>query len=120
LIGNSYRVVYSVTTNNGLRVSSPRYRVTQKRSINPELEANLLVALNYDNGYVDLSLKSVADILTVEELATGFFIVSRACADTNFTVWDEIYRFKLVSQFPTLHLCKDFTIEQGKTYQYSI
>lgn len=120
LIGNSYRVVYSVTTNNGLRVSSPRYRVTQKRSINPELEANLLVTLNYDNGYVDLSLKSVADILTVEELATGFFIVSRACADTNFTVWDEIYRFKLVSQFPTLHLCKDFTIEQGKTYQYSI
>ena len=63
------------------------------------------------DGYIDISLKSVVDLPTVEELATGFFIVSRSCADTNYTVWDEVYRFKLVSQFPTLHLCKDFTIE---------
>lgn len=120
LVGSSYRVVYTVITNNNLKVSSPRYRVTQKRSIDPELKAKLLVSLNYNNGYIDIALKSVVDLPTIEELTTGFFIVSRACADTNYTVWDEIYRFKLVSQFPTLHLCKDFTIEQGKTYQYSI
>jgi hypothetical protein len=75
------------------------------------LSAQLLVSLNYDNGYISVDLKSLSDIMTINELVTGFFIVSRASEDTNYSVWEEVHRFKLTAQFPTLHLCKDFTIE---------
>jgi hypothetical protein len=55
-----------------------------------------------------------------ENLVTGSFIISKSCEDTNYSIWEEVYRFKLISQIPTMHLCKDFTIEQGKNYIYSL
>jgi hypothetical protein len=97
-------------------MSSPRYRVTQKQSISPELNATLHASLNYDNGYIDINLKAKS----IEELASGFFIVVRACDDSDYTVWEEIHRFSLMAQIATRHLYRDFTIEQGKNYVYGV
>jgi hypothetical protein len=81
----------------------------QKKSVNPEMDASVQVSLNYENGYVGIKL--VAAPSEEIQLVTGSFIVTRACEDTNFSVWDEIHKFKLVAQVPTLFLCKDFTVE---------
>jgi len=53
-------------------------------------------------------------------MVSGFFILSRACENTNYSVWDEVHRFSLINQIPTRHLYKDFTVEQGKKYIYAI
>ena len=115
-LGETYRIEYKVITINGLTVSSPRYRLTQKQSINPEIDVSLLANLNYENGYVDIDLKTNNS----NQLSTGFFIVSRACEDSDYKVWDEVFRFSLASQLANLHLCKDFTVEQGKNYIYGL
>ena len=115
-IGETHRVEYIVTTVNNLIVKSPKYRITQKKSISPELNASVNVSLNYNNGYINIDLKAN----NKEELSTGFFIVSRACENSNYQVWEEIHRFSLIAQEATRHLCKDFTIEQGKNYIYAV
>lgn len=118
--GRTYYIEYVVTTTNGLVVSSPRYRITQKKSINPDLNATIFATLNYDNGYVEVSVVSNEATDVSEQLVTGSFIISRACEDTDYLEWDEIHRFSLNAQVPTMQLCKDFTVEQGKHYLYSI
>jgi hypothetical protein len=50
--------------------------------------------LNYDNGYVDINMRAP---LESTELASGFFIVARACEDTNFTVWEEMHKFSIIA-----------------------
>lgn len=115
-----FGIKYTVITTNGLIASSPMYRISQKKSINPELNATLNAKLNYENGYINLSLESILIENEVAKLASGSFIIARACEDTNYTVWEEIHRFTLNSQIPTLQICKDFTVEQGKKYTYSL
>jgi hypothetical protein len=92
----------------------------QKLSIDPEIDAILSASVNYDNGYVAINLVGNKDDEGMEKLATGAFLLSRACADTNYSTWDEISRFKLAAQFPSRQLWKDFTAEQGKSYRYSL
>lgn len=116
----SYRIIYTVTTANNLTISSPKYKIMQKVSIPPEMEATLTANLNYDNGYIVVNLIGSRDNYNIEIPVTGSFLLCRSSEDSNFTKWDEISRFKLIAQFPTRELWKDFTVEQGKQYQYAI
>lgn len=116
----TYYIQYSVTTVNNLIVSSPQYKITQRKSIDPELKAEVHVDLNYDNGYINVNLVAIPNDDGAIDLVTGSFILARASEDTNYGVWEEIYNFKLTSQVPTFTLYKDFSIEQGKNYIYSI
>lgn len=115
-LNQTYTVKYTVITNNGLEVSSKSYRIMQKPSIDPELNVTAYATLNYDNGYVDVGIKAI----NIGELASGFFIIVRSSQDSNFTEWEEVYRFHLTAQIPTKHLYRDFTVEQGKRYCYGI
>ena len=119
-IDQSYRIKYTVNTINGLKISTPRYRIMQKLSIDPELKATLSVSSNYENGYININLIGKKDDAGLEEPATGAFLLTRACEDSNYTIWDEISRFKLASQIPSRELWRDFTTEQGKNYIYSL
>ena len=112
--GVSYYIQYTVTTINGLQISSPRYKIKQKDTIMSELKANLVAELNYDNGYVDLKLQS--DSLS---LYTGAFCITRAKVSDIYN-WEEIYRFYISNKEANINLFKDFTVEQGETYIYSI
>lgn len=119
-IDASYRIKYSITTMNGLEVSTPRYRIVQKASLQAEIQATLEISMNEDNGYIDVNLIGVKDAQGLETLATGAFLLSRSSEESNYTQWDEISRFKLAAQPPTRRLWQDFTIKQGKKYRYSI
>lgn len=119
LTGDIYKIKYTITTINKLTLSTPRYRIMQKPSINPEIKAALEVSLNYDNGYIQVRLDG-EKVNGIEDPVSGAFLLSRACEDSNYQIWDEITRFKLTSEIPSRQVWKDFTVEQGKTYRYSL
>ena len=119
-IDQSYYIQYSIKTINNLDLSTPRYRVMRKTSINPEIQASIQATLNFENGYVDINLIGTKNQYDLETSVTGAFLVSRACSDNDFKIWDEISRFKLQAQNPSRWLWRDFTVEQGKTYKYAI
>ena len=116
-----YRLQYTVTTVNGLTVSTPAYRIMQKRSINPELKADLIAENNFDNGYISLRLEGKINPEDgLEYTATGDYKILRASEEDNYTTWTEILKFNLYGEKPSRWLWKDFTAKQGVHYRYGI
>lgn len=114
-----YQIEYKVTTVNGLRASSGRYDIIQRPSVNADLDVDLCANLNYENGYVDLKLQAKS-MNAPEQIYAGSFVMTRASEDSEYSVWQEIKRFKLNTRATSLDLWRDFTIEQGKSYIYAI
>ena len=117
--GKIYKIIYSVITTNGLEINSYPYLIQQQRSLLTELKGKLIASLNYDEGYIDISFKGYVDENGVEEIGNGSFLLSREDS-INPGVWEELYRFSFQYESPTKTIFRDFTIEQGKTYTYSI
>ena len=118
---NFYYIKYTVKTLNNLTISSPTYKIIQNSTVDPEIDVELIADLNFDNGYVELSLKGIYNPeIQHENIETGSFVIMRASQDENFSNWSEIFRFKLNAAFPSNSLWRDHTIEQGKTYRYSL
>lgn len=118
--GKKYKLIYSIRTNNGLEFSSPVYKITRRNSINSALKAKILTSLNYENGYINISLEGEKDQNGNEIAVKGSFVLSRSSEKTNYQVWEEILKFNLISDIPSTKAWKDFTIEQGVKYKYSI
>ena len=122
-----YTMQYSVLTNNGLEISSPKYQIVGTTSIMPELSASLIADLDYDNGCVNLRLDmnalAVIDPVTNELEApklTGSFLLSRSSAAEKYSIWTKIYSFNLTGQLPEGPIFTDYTCEHGETYHYAI
>jgi hypothetical protein len=75
--GEIYKIQYEVTTTNGLVKASPNYLLTQQKSVRMEMKGDLLVDLNYDEGYIDVSIKGYRNDNNIEEIVTGTFILTR-------------------------------------------
>ena len=118
--GKKYKLTYTVRTNNGLEFTSPTYKIIKKNSINSTLNAKILTSLNYENGYINISLDGERDKSNEEIAVKGSFILSRSSEKTNYQTWEEIIRFNLVSDRPSTKAWKDFAIEQGVKYKYSV
>ena len=116
----TYKIQYSVITNNNLEISSPRYLVMQANSIDPELKASLVATLDYDNACINLSLIGYTGPNGEEYASTGAFLLSRASSVDNFSTWLSVSQFRLTGDLPSHFLFKDYTIEQGATYRYSL
>ena len=112
-----YSIRYTVWTLNGLKVSTRRYRLMERQSLDIEIEAELAVDLNYDEGYINVSLLDTAED---EQVAEGAFLITRADSLSDFKQWNELYRFELRNQRLKSFSFKDFTTQQGVEYQYSI
>lgn len=117
--GEIYKIQYEVVTNNGLEYSSPEYLLTQQKSLTMKLQGTLKAECNTEEGYVDVSIVGYRDENGVEEVGNGAFVLSREDS-SNPGYWDELGRFSLKYESPTKTIFRDFTIEQGKTYTYSI
>jgi hypothetical protein len=77
LINNStYYIQYTITTTGGL-VESQKYRLIPKQSVLPEIDAELRVVLNEENGYVDISLQGANGKNGYEKIANGAFLLTR-------------------------------------------
>lgn len=118
--GKIYYIQYVITTINGLIAASPKYRLVQQFSVDPEILTRINVELNQEEGYINISLTARLNQDGDKEPASGTFVLSRASEEDNYVVWDELYQFRLMDQIPTMQLWKDMTVEQGKKYKYSI
>lgn len=112
-INRSYYIQFFTKSVNGLEYPSQRYRIMQRRSISPDINANLVAKLDYDNGFISMKLD------TKEPVISGLFLVSRAASNNGYK-WEEFKRFDLQSMIPEKWSLMDCTIEQGVTYKYSL
>lgn len=120
LINKIYHIKYTVYTTNGLEVSSQKYRIIQKESIDPEIKAEIITVMDRENGYVKVSLQGAKDQYGVEQAVTGSLIIRRACSKDDYGEWDTVIKFKLNGQCPSRWVWKDFTVEQGYSYKYAL
>lgn len=109
-----YTIQYSIETSNGLKVKTKRYKIVQRRSVDPSIKADLVATLDFNNGYIELTLDD-----KVDAIISGSFIISRSCNINNWR-WERIKDFTLSSTPPAKFNFKDCTIEQGVIYKYSI
>lgn len=115
-----YYIRWEVTTSNNLTLSTMNYRIMDKESISPHLNADLIAKLNFDNGYVDLRLESYLNDEGKEIPSSGLFLLSRR-DDSADGKWEELYRFALFSEIPSKKLLfRDYTIKQGTHYTYAL
>ena len=116
-----YYLVYKVTTMNGLECNSPRYVTMDQDSIDIDLDIELQSRLDVDNGCVELSLAPVKNNTVV---VSGSFALVRASSKTNFSGWDEVYKFSYlntsISKATPKKFWEDCTVEQGEEYIYAI
>jgi hypothetical protein len=110
-----YYLYYIVTTINGMVVTSPRYRITQRRQIPMSLEGSITAQLNYDAGTIDIYLKGKYE----NQVSSGLFLLSRR-GDNDPNGWEELYYFSLQSEIPDRLLFTDYTVAQGVNYVYSL
>ena len=111
---HSYYIQFSVTTTNLLTVKSLKYRIVQRRSVSPDLTLSLIAGLNFNHGYIKLSMTDKNN-----GVISGTFLISRA-SNKDGNNWQEIKRLDLHSIATSSWEYKDFTVEQGITYIYSI
>ena len=134
-LNQNYYIKYIVRTNNGLEISSPKYRIGSRKSIQSDIKTKPIPILNFDNGYIEINLdnsnytKEISYevkndkgeletiIENIENPVNGSFVLSRRLKNG---VWEELYRFALVNEKLSKQSWKDFTVEQGKTYIYAI
>ncbi len=115
-VNKEYKIQYKVTTINGLEVYSPAYRIRRKDTVRPVIDAELHAELNFDEGYIHVYLTDNQP----EQGTSGSFKISRTSSKDNYETWDEMCTFSLKNESSSKDLFKDFTIEQGVQYQYSI
>lgn len=116
----SYFIQYNVTTTNGLQASSPRYRIIQQDTVDPDIKSELVASMNEKNGYVNIALVGGKNDDGTEEIAVGTFIITRASSEDNFRTWNPVLKFVLYGEHPSRWLWKDFTIQHGFSYQYAL
>ena len=116
----NYYLQYKVLTNNDLEVSTSKYKITQQQSISPDEITGIVIKQNSDNGYVTINMLGNYDENGEEKPVTGSFLLSRTSSESNFTIWDEIARFKMQSGYPSQWNWKDFTVAQGVSYIYAL
>lgn len=115
----TYYIQYSVATINGMKLSTRRYRIQQKNSIEPNLNAAIKTYLNYDNGYISVCLEPKVENGVVLG-SNGAFELSRTSEDSNYMHWEILTHITYHNETAKGEIFKDFTIEQGKTYIYGI
>ena len=110
-----YKLKYTVTTINGLVAASQSYLIMKKDTVRPSINATLHAEVDYNDGFIALSL-----IPNDDDFYSGNFAIARSSSKDNFSTWDEICKFSLNRESPLRNLFKDFTVEQGIQYCYSL
>lgn len=118
--GKVYKLIYTTSSISGITTSSPEYQIIQQASVLPDIQANLVATMNEENGYVKLTLEGKKDSLNNDILESGMFVVCRASSEDDYNVWEEIDRFVLKREKPSVYVKKDFTVQHGYTYVYSL
>ena len=115
-----YTLVYTVTTINGLIISSPEYRIIQQSTVPPETDIKILAFMNTENGYANIQLLGENNDNGTEAVITGNFLITRSSSENNYETWSEISRLVFYGEKPSAYNYKDFTVQHGFGYKYAI
>lgn len=111
-----YTIHYVVTTTNGLVKSSPLYYIANLQTYDTTVKGDLVATLNYDEGYIDLTISDETGV----EMSNGTYILSREDME-NPGYWEELVKFSINNELvDSMLLFRDFYIQQGKYYTYSL
>lgn len=114
-----YTIVYTITTANGIVKSSNEYSISQDGGVSMDTNISLAATMNEENGYVHLQMFGEKKN-EKEQRAEGTFLICRSSSEDNFATWVEMHRFALFNEFPSNYDWKDFTVQHGYTYKYSL
>ena len=119
-LSKTYRLLLTMTSINGLIVSSPKYRIIQRENSDlkfDEIKDLILIAnTNFDDAYSEITIRPIP---RDKEIISGFFVLSRSEAKEPYE-WKKIHKFIAKSELiRNIHLV-DYTIEQGKKYVYCL
>lgn len=117
----TYKIQFTVTTVNGLTISSPVYKIMQRENTDMMFDEtkklNVKVISDFNEGHATISLEPLN--LDETETITGTFLLSRTEAVLPYH-WEKIQNFLVRGDKVTQLKFKDYTVEQGKTYIYAI
>lgn len=117
-VNQTYTISYSVTTINGLKLTSSGYAVTSQPDGTIPVRGNFIATLYDEDAYINLHFKG--SNLENVALPNGDYIITRASSLDNFESWSEFIHFHISKQVYNPHLCDDYSIEQGVEYKYSL
>ena len=115
-------IMYKVKTINGLELSTPNYPCILTNAGSSGFMVDLLMENNYDEGYINLSLKLKEGINLETSLSDEAVSIeiSRAEKSDGYSSWKILKKVYFTSYYEaTQWSFKDFTIEQGINYRYS-
>lgn len=117
-----YTIEYKITTLNNYVGTSSRYRLQMQSGLVMDPSMIIYPLPDYENGCVEVVLIGEPDeTLLAEKKYTGSYLICRrVVSDYDDESWVELHRFRLTDQEPSTHTFRDFTVEQGVTYKYSI
>lgn len=106
---------YTVTTVNGLIISTPRVAIMAAEEFTQDLNVELVAESSFDNGYVSLHI--VGDENTI---LTGKFRLYRQ--DIRYPLrWEPVRSFVIQNEVAkNIVPWKDLTVEHGNTYRYKL
>ena len=124
---NNYDPVaeYEELTKNGDNILSDHHNnkyiklVSEKFGVDKELLVAIYSTPDTGNNFV-LEFDGKKDKDGIEKVGTGTFLICRASSEDNYGSWSEIDRFALFGEAPSSHNWKDFTVQHGFTYIYSL
>lgn len=110
-----YELIYEITTINNFHISTPIYTIIKQEEPPMHFEGAIQATQDIDaknNGYIKLTISPGLNPIK------GDFIVERT---TDGIEWNELTKFHLTKNSDlTLFTWKDWSIEQGVEYTYSI
>ena len=117
-----YTIEYKITTLNGYEGVSSRYRLQMQTGLTMDPSMIIYPIPDFDNGCVEIVLIGEPDesLLTEQKYTGSYSICRKVVSDYEDESWVELHRFRLNNQEPSTYVFRDFTVEQGVTYKYSI
>lgn len=110
--GKSYFARFYIKTINNIELSSNEIQIYAKENLPINSYFQLIADLNFDNGYIDISLAG-------SKLSKKYKL-ARASSKDNFNTWTEILDFEFSNTQLPISLWQDFTVEQGVSYKYAM
>lgn len=118
-LNETYKLNYVATSVNGLKVSSPKYKIIQRENSDMKFDVisklNVIATSNYDQGVIQIRLSH----MEMNNTLSGMFLLSRTEAKKPYK-WEKINKFVMTSEDITKRFIIDYTVEQGKHYIYSL
>ena len=117
-----YFLQYKVVTLNGGEFETPRYRLQMQANIEMDPQIIIYPIPDFENGCVEVVLIGEPNVYTVEETkCTGTYTICRKeISKYRDNSWIEVHRFRINDDYPSAYVFRDFTVEQGVVYKYSI